>query len=107
LSRGMKQICQKLGLNGITLTWARHTFGTVARNKARFSKDDVALALNHVETGRKTTDIYIEKDSSIVDELQYQVLINCKLLAAKKAAKRLTVNAKSIFGGIQLMPIGA
>jgi hypothetical protein len=107
LSRGMKQICQKIGLNGITLIWARHTFGTVARNKARFSKDDVALALNHVETGRKTTDIYIEKDWSILDELQYQVLVTCKLLAAKMGAKSLTVNAKPIFEGIQLMPIGA
>lgn len=61
LSHGMRQICCKLGLHGITIIWARHTFGTVARNKARFSKDDVALALNHVETGRKTTDIYISK----------------------------------------------
>ncbi|SEM75635.1 hypothetical protein SAMN05216436_10795 [bacterium A37T11] len=56
------------------MKWIRHTFASIARNKARQSKDDVAMALNHVDNARKTTDIYIEKDWSILDDLQEVVL---------------------------------
>ncbi|WP_316740652.1 site-specific integrase [Pedobacter antarcticus] len=73
LSRGMKEVCKLISVNGLTYYWARHTVGNLARNKCRMSKDDVALALNHVDHGRKTTDIYVDKDWSIVDELQEKV----------------------------------
>jgi integrase len=73
LSIGMRQICKQLGLSGITYYWARHSVGNLARNVCRLSKDDVAEALNHVDQGRKTTDIYIDKDWKIVDELQLAV----------------------------------
>jgi hypothetical protein len=52
----------------------RHSFGNQARNTCRLSKDDVALALNHVDHGRKTTDIYLAKDWKILDEVQEAVL---------------------------------
>ncbi|WP_211318942.1 hypothetical protein [Mucilaginibacter oryzae] len=55
-------------LSGITYYWAQHSFGNLARNKCRMNKDDVALALNHVDQRNKVTNIYIEKDWSIVDE---------------------------------------
>ncbi|HEK19362.1 MAG: recombinase [Mucilaginibacter sp.] len=74
LSKGMADIRSLTGISGITFYWARHTFGNLARNKCRKSKDDVALALNHVDFGRKTTDIYLEKDWAIVDEVQSAVL---------------------------------
>jgi integrase len=74
INAGMKKINENTGLTGITYYWARHTFGNLARNKCRMSIDDVALALNHVEKGHKTTDIYIEKDWDIVDEVQENVL---------------------------------
>ena len=74
LSKGMNEISKLTGLPGITFYWSRHTFGNLARNTCRKSKDDVALALNHVDHGRKTTDIYLEKDWSIVDEVQEAVL---------------------------------
>ncbi|WP_345949038.1 site-specific integrase [Mucilaginibacter sp. PAMB04274] len=74
LSKGMADIRNLTGVSGITYYWARHTFGNLARNKCRKSKDDVALALNHVDYGRKTTDIYLEKDWAIVDEVQRAVL---------------------------------
>lgn len=38
------------------------------------SVDDVGLALNHIDTGHKTTDIYIAKDWKIVDEVQLKVV---------------------------------
>ncbi|RZJ23731.1 MAG: recombinase [Acinetobacter sp.] len=74
LSRGMKDVCKLVSVDGITYYWARHTVGNLARNKCRMSKDDVALALNHVDQGRKTTDIYVDKDWSIIDELQLKVI---------------------------------
>ncbi|WP_312138219.1 hypothetical protein [Sphingobacterium sp.] len=38
------------------------------------SKDDVALALNHVENGNRVTDIYIAKDWRIIDDVQNKVM---------------------------------
>lgn len=37
------------------------------------SVDDIAEALNHVDNGHFTTDIYLAKDWSIVDDVQYKV----------------------------------
>ena len=74
IKEGFATVNKKTGLNGITYYWARHSFGNLARNKCRLSKDDVALALNHVDQGNKVTDIYIEKDWNIVDEVQSKVI---------------------------------
>lgn len=53
---------------------ARHSFANLARNVCRFSKDDIALALNHIDLSRKTTDMYIAPDWSIIDQVQAGVL---------------------------------
>lgn len=74
LNEGLKVIGEAIGVPDLSFYWARHTFGNLARNKCRKSKDDVALALNHVDQGRKTTDVYLEKDWTIVDEVQAAVL---------------------------------
>jgi len=62
LSKGMKVLRDLAGVPDITFYWARHSFARLARNSCRLSKDDVALALNHVDKGHRTTDIYIAKD---------------------------------------------
>ena len=69
--KGLREICNHAE---ITVYWARHSFGTLARNKCRVSVDDVAVALNHIDNGHKTTDIYIDKDWQIVDDVQRQVI---------------------------------
>lgn len=74
LSDGMRRLQKLAGVPSITYYWARHTFATLARNVCRMSKDDIALALNHVDGDTKTTDIYIEKDWSIIDEVQLAVV---------------------------------
>ncbi|QEM03652.1 site-specific integrase [Mucilaginibacter rubeus] len=74
LHKGMKGLREIVGHAELTLYWARHSFGTLARNKCRMSVDDVAVALNHIDNGHKTTDIYIDKDWSIVDDVQCQVI---------------------------------
>ena len=70
----MRQIAKELKLDSITFYSARHSFATIARNKCRKSKDDVAMALNHVDQTRKTTDIYLGKDWTIIDEVQLAVV---------------------------------
>ena len=71
----MHEISQSTRILDITYYWARHSFANLARNVCRKSKDDVALALNHVDQSRKTTDIYLAKDWSIVDEVQIAVIM--------------------------------
>lgn len=74
LSLGMQQLREITKIPDITFYWARHTFANIARNKCKISKDDIGEALNHVDGEHKTTDIYIEKDWSIVDDVQAAVL---------------------------------
>jgi hypothetical protein len=74
LNKGLKTIGESIGIPDLSFYWGRHTFGNRARNKCRKSKDDAALALNHVDHGRRTTDIYLEKDWTIVDEVQEAVI---------------------------------
>lgn len=93
LSKGMKQLQKTAGIPKVTFYWARHTFANLARNKCRMSKDDVALALNHVEEGNKITDIYLEKDWSIVDEVQKAVI---NLLRLKSQRSRRNKSKSSV-----------
>ena len=74
LSKGMELVRERTELQELTFYWARHSFATIARNKCRMSKDDIAEALNHVDGEHGTTDIYIEKDWSIVDDVQAAVI---------------------------------
>lgn len=73
LNIGLKQIGDKLGFTA-TFYHARHSFATIARNDCRCSKDDVAMALNHVDQSLRVTDTYIAKDWGIVDDVQSKVL---------------------------------
>ena len=74
LSKGLTEIGEVVGINSLTLYCARHSFGTLARNECRFSKDDVAFALNHIDHSTKTTDIYIKPDWKIIDDVQFEVI---------------------------------
>lgn len=73
IDRGLQVISTELELD-IDFYDARHSFATLARNVCRFGKDDVAMALNHVDQSTRVTDIYIAKDWSIVDEVQAGVV---------------------------------
>lgn len=59
---------------GLFFYMGRHTWASMARNKCDVSKDDVAMALNHVDQALKTTDTYIETDWSIIDRANRKVL---------------------------------
>ncbi|MCC8410758.1 site-specific integrase [Mucilaginibacter sp. UR6-1] len=103
ISIGMRELQVLTGVPEITFYWARHSFGTLARNNCRMSKDDIALALNHVDNGHKTTDIYLAKDWSIVDEVQEAVL---NLLKPKNVKRNCNPPERfSILTGIVLPKI--
>lgn len=74
LSIGMRAIGKELKVSHLEFYDARHAFGDLARNKCRFSKDDVALALNHKDKSNSVTDVYISKNWDIVDEIQKEVI---------------------------------
>ena len=69
---GLKQMVDQINQNGKIIDHlefydARRTMASIMRNKLGISKDDVSLCLNHVDNN-KITDIYIEKDFSILDK---------------------------------------
>ncbi|MGJ1321497.1 phage integrase SAM-like domain-containing protein [Sphingobacterium faecium] len=72
LSDSLSSIGRKLNIISLTFYSARHSFASLARNECRFSKDDVAAALNH--SSSTVTDTYIAKDWSIIDDVQQGVL---------------------------------
>lgn len=72
---GLKQFAETIGLEApITSYWARHSWATIARNDCGGCKDDINLALNHVDKGMAVTDIFIAKDWSIIDRANRKVI---------------------------------
>lgn len=75
VNKGLKQLSKELQLpRHVTSGYARTSWATIARNKCGISKDDVDLALNHVDPRHKLADIYIEKDFTMIDESNRKVL---------------------------------
>lgn len=61
VNKGLKQIADEHpSLSGLTSYYARHSWGTLARNVCGIHKEDIAMALNHVDSVNKVTDIYIK-----------------------------------------------
>ena len=71
---GLRQVVKQINDNGKTTIEhleyydARRSIASVMRNKLKISKDDIAKCLNHIDVNNKITDIYIEKDFSILDQ---------------------------------------
>jgi integrase len=89
LSKGMAQLSILTKIPGLQYYKFRHTFGTLARNECRLPKDDIAEALNHVDHGRKTTDIYLAKDWSIIDTVQISVIRHVRSVENKMKGNEL------------------
>lgn len=75
VNNGLKDICNNLGLDiKITTNWARHTWASLARNKAGINKADIDFCLGHVNNDYKMADIYIDIDYGIYDKANRAVL---------------------------------
>ena len=75
VNKGLKVIAKELGL-GVPLStnWARHSWASIARNKAGVAKADVDFCLGHVNNDYKMADIYIDIDYSVCDRANRAVL---------------------------------
>ncbi|WP_295667711.1 site-specific integrase [uncultured Mucilaginibacter sp.] len=72
---GLKQASTELELKkNITSGSARASWATIAFTDCKVTKDEVDLALNHMDPRHKLANIYIEKDFSMIDESNRKVL---------------------------------
>lgn len=74
INKGLKLIGQKVGVPDLEFYSARHSWATIALNKCGIDKYTVHAALNHVIPEMKVTDIYIEKDWSVINKANRKVL---------------------------------
>jgi len=75
INKGLKQIGTKLELEDLEFYAARHSWATIARSKAvGIDKATVHEALNHVDEEMKVTDIYIDRDWSVIWDANRKVL---------------------------------
>lgn len=75
VNKGLKKIAKICEIDeALSSYYARHSWATIARNKCGISKDDVDLALNHIDQGLKMADVYIEKDWTIIDKANKLVI---------------------------------
>lgn len=73
-NKGLKHICNDLKIPKITTNWARHSWASIARNKAKVPKADVDFCLGHVNNDYKMADMYIDIDYSICDDANRKVI---------------------------------
>ncbi|MDB5285425.1 MAG: recombinase [Mucilaginibacter sp.] len=71
---GLKKVANSLGLPELTTYYARHSWATIARNNCAIPKEDITLALNHIDTKHRVTDSYLETDWHIIDNANRKVL---------------------------------
>ncbi|MBN2786931.1 MAG: phage integrase SAM-like domain-containing protein [Paludibacteraceae bacterium] len=74
VNKGLEDITDDLKITKITTNWARHSWASIARNKAGISKSDIDFCLGHVNNDYKMADIYIDIDYSICDRCNRAVL---------------------------------
>lgn len=76
INKGLKLIEKMDGIKEDDLEFyaARHTWATLARNKACIDKETIHEALNHVDENMRVTDIYIDRDYSQQDAANKKVL---------------------------------
>ena len=74
INKGLKTMCEDLGIDNITFYSARHSWASIARNKLRIDKYTIHEALNHVVDDMAITDRYIKKDFSIINDANKKVV---------------------------------
>ena len=92
INSGLKDICLNLEIDfKVTTNWARHSWASLARNKAGVPKADIDFCLGHVNNDYKMADIYIDIDYSICDKANRAVLD----LLQEKEEKKAVVQSDS------------
>lgn len=73
INKGIKTIGKEIGVPQISTNWARHSWASIARNKAKIPVADIDFCLGH-SSNHRMADIYIEEDYSIFDDANRKVL---------------------------------
>lgn len=74
LNKGLKTMCEDLGIEKITFYSARHTWASIARNELHIDKYTIHEALNHIVDDMAITDRYIKKDFTLINEANKKVI---------------------------------
>jgi integrase len=74
INKGLKLIGAKISADDLEYYAARHSWATIALNKVGIDKYTVHSALNHVDDAMKVTDIYLDKDWSLINDANRKVL---------------------------------
>ena len=75
INLGLKEIAEELGLDNIQFYSARHSFATIAVNKVMINKYIVNDMLCHVDKSMKVTELYIEKDYSVINDANDKLIV--------------------------------
>lgn len=75
INKGLKEVGTRVGVPGLQFYAARHSVATLARsNRVGIDKATVGEMLNHVDDSTRVTDIYIDRDWSVIWNAQKRVL---------------------------------
>ncbi|MEG1982745.1 MAG: phage integrase SAM-like domain-containing protein [Alistipes sp.] len=75
LNRGLNEIAKIIGLADLTYYAARHSWATIARSSiVGIDKATVHEALNHIDDSMRVTDIYIDRDWSVLWKANEKVI---------------------------------
>jgi len=75
INKGLKKIGEKLGIEDLEYYASRHSWSTIAQSSTvGIEKARVREALNHVDPEMKMTDIYTDRDWSVIWEANKKVL---------------------------------
>lgn len=74
VNKGLKDVGKDIGVEDLEYYAARHSFATIARNKLNVDKITVGEALNHIHKDSKVTDFYIQKDYSVINDVNRKVI---------------------------------
>ena len=74
INHGLKVIGKQLKIDDLEYYAARHSWATIAVNKAGIDKYTVHAALNHIDETMRITDIYIERDFKIENDANTRVV---------------------------------
>ena len=75
VNKGLRDIGEALGIEGLSSYYARHTWATLARNACGIDRSTVDEALNHATRGgERLLDVYVERDWSRVWDANRKVL---------------------------------
>lgn len=75
VNNGLEQLSKELNLGlKVTSAYARTSWASIAHNICGVSKDDVDLALNHLDPKYKLADVYIDRDFTLIDKANRKVL---------------------------------